>query len=185
MESSAMQRQMRKMRVGLLFLLGIALSACAADGMLGASSTGATPYPPPGYSHTVQTPHVALFWNCTRPESGVLQLAGLAMNPWSNQPIRFLEFEFVGVRGEERTVSEAKAEARDIQLFTNQSTPFRLDLRLTGSEDRFDLYYRYRFQEGDHSPRIVMAAWDGPMLLAQVTRFRVRDACSDTQHLVR
>jgi len=170
----------------LLFVLaGIALSGCAADGSLMGSATQATPYPPPGYSHTAQSGHVALYWNCAQPESSVVQLTAIAFNPWSSQPVRFLELELVGVDSGGRTVSAAQAEARDIQLFTNQSTPFQLNLRATGKESRFDLYYRYRFQEDGHDRMDASLAWDGPMLFAQQMQFRVWDACSETQHRVR
>ncbi len=179
-------RWMREIRIGLLFFLGFFLSACAADGTLQFPPMTSTPYPPPGYVHRVETSHVALYWNCTQPEPGMLQLAGLAFNPWSSQPVRFLEFELVGVNDKERTASVAKAEAQDLQLFTNQSTTFTLDLRMAGGEVRFDLYYQYRFQEGDHNRIVAGPVAGGPFLLAQQTnRFMVRDACSDSQHLAR
>jgi hypothetical protein len=168
-------------------VLAIALSACVADESLRASAKEATPYPPPGYSHTVQSSHVALYWNCALPETGIIQVSGFAFNPWSSQPVRFLELELVGVGSWERTVSEAGTKARDIQLFTNQSTPFQLSLRTTGGETRFDLYYRYQFQDdGGHDRMDASLAWDGPILFAQAQKqFRVRDACSETQHRVR
>ena len=162
--------------------LGITLSACAADETL---KTSGPAYPPPGYSHTVQSNDVALYWNCARPETGAIQVSGLAFNPWSAQPVRFLELELVGVGSGERTVSEVGTQARDIQLLTNQSTPFQLDLRTTGAETRFDLYYRYKFQDDGHHPKEASLAWDGPVLFAQSQKqFRVRDACSETLHRV-
>jgi hypothetical protein len=167
-----------------VLLLVVGMSACAADGTR--QGAGApTPYPPPGYSHTVQSSHVVLYWNCTRPDPAVVQVSGLAFNPWSDQPIRFLELELVGVDPRERSVSEARAEAPDIQLFTNQSTPFRLDLRTTGTESRLDLYYRYKFQDGGRDRLASSVAWDGPILFAQQQKqFRVWDACSETLHRV-
>lgn len=174
---------MRQIRVGLLILLGIGVVACAADGTLKQSAMTA-PYPPPGYAHTVSA-HVALYWNCSTPESGRLQVEGVAVNPWSDQPIKLLQFDLVGVDGRDRVVSEAKADARDIQIFTNQSSPFGLDLKTGGSEVRYDLFYQYRFQEGDHGAWMARVS-TGPFLLAQQTnRFMVRDACSETQHRVR
>jgi hypothetical protein len=129
---------------------------------------------------------VALYWNCARSEPGVVEVNGLAFNPWSDQPVRFLEIELVGVVGPyDRTVSAAHTKAPDIQLFTNQSTPFQLSLRTTGTESRLDLYYRYQFHDGGRDPFIASLAWDAPMLFAQQQQFRVRDACSETQHRVR
>lgn len=173
----------REIRVGLLILLGIGVAACAADGTLKQSAMTA-PYPPPGYAHTVSA-HVALYWNCSTPESGRLQVEGVAVNPWSDQPIKLLQFDLVGVDGRDRVVSAAKADARDIQIFTNQSSPFQLDLRTTGGEVRYDLYYQYVFRDRGHNAVVAMAG-NGPFLLAQQDqRFLVRDACSETQHRVR
>lgn len=173
-------------RLTLVCAIGIALSACTADQSLRGPAAAATPYPPPGYTHTIQSSHVALYWTCTRPDAGSVQVNGLAFNPWSGQPIRFLELELVGVSSGERTVSEVGTKAPDIEILTNQSTPFQLTLRTTGAETRFDLYYRYIFQDEGDDRRQTSLAWDGPILLAQSQKqFRVRDACSATLHRVR
>jgi hypothetical protein len=150
-----------------------------------ASAPPATPYPPPGYSHTVQSSHVALYWNCARLDSGILEVRGVAFNPWASQPVRDLEVELVGVDARDRTLSAARTDAPDSQLFTNKSTPFQVNLRTTGAESRFDLYYRYKFQDGGGERLLASLAWDGPILLAQQKQFRVRDACSDSQHRTR
>jgi len=177
--------EMRGIRLALVVLLGLTLSACAMDESLRPSAKAATPYPPPGYSHTVQSSDVALYWNCARPESAVVQVSGVAFNPWASQPVRFLELELVGVDSGERTVSEVGTKAPDIQLFTSESTPFQLSLRTTGGETRVDLYYRYQFQDDGHHPKEASLAWDGPILFEQAQKqFRVRDACSETQHRV-
>jgi hypothetical protein len=116
----------------------------------------------------------------------MLRLEGVAINPGQSQPVRHLEFELVGVDARGRAVSEARDVVRDYQLFTNESTPFRLDLKKAGSEVRFDLYYEYQFQEGDHNDFISKVAWRGGTLLAlQPNRFLVRDACSETSHRAR
>lgn len=172
------------MRAGLLLLLGMGLSACAADGTSVLSAAAPAPYPPPGYAHRVASSHMELYWNCTRPEPGVLELDGVAVNPWSSQEVRFLEFDLVGVDNYDRTVSDAKGEARDFLLRTNQSTPFNLTLRTAGNEVRFDLFYQYRFQENG-GRFIAGAPATVPRLLAQTQRFMARDVCSETQHRVR
>jgi len=180
-----MDWEMRGIRFALSVLVGIALSGCAADGSFTGSAPPATPYPPPGYNHTVQSGAVVLYWNCARPEPGVVEISGLAFNPWNSQPVRSLELELVGVDSREHTVSEVGAEARDMQILTNQSTPFHLRLRTAGSESRLDLYYRYKFQDGGRDRMLASLAWNAPILLAQQVQFRVRDACSETQHRVR
>lgn len=182
-----MKRERWSIRVAVLLVLGLVLSACAADGTFRPLASTSTPYPPSGYKHTVQSSHVVLYWNCTQPEAGVLRLDGVAFNPWMGAPVQYLEFEVEGVDAVAGSVSEGKAAARDIQIHTNQSTPFRIDLRTTGKEVRYDLYYQYRMNEGEGSNRIDASLdWDGPVLFAQQNRrFSVRDACSDTQHLAR
>jgi hypothetical protein len=163
--------------MGLLGLLSLGLAACAQM-----ASAPRVPYPPPGYEHRIQSSHVTLFWNCTLPDPGRLQIGGLAFNIWSSQPIRYLELEAVGVDGNERSVASMKTKADDIQIFTNESTPFRIDLPVAGSVSRIDLYYQYLFQEGDHAI-IVSSAASVPFRLAQGTvRFHVRDACNPSQH---
>ena len=176
----------RKIKGAFLLLLGVALSACAADGTLLQLPPPFAAYPPTGFKHTVQTSHVVLYWNCTQPEAGVLRLEGVAFNPWMSAPVQYLEFEVEGVDAGAGSVSEGKAAARDIQIHTNQSTPFQIDLRTTGKEVRHDLYYQYRMNEGEGKRMEASLDWDGPVLFAQQNRrFSVRDACSDTQHLVR
>ncbi|MCX5733704.1 MAG: hypothetical protein NTW68_05200 [candidate division NC10 bacterium] len=182
-----MKRERWSIRVAVLFVLGLALSACAADGTFKPLTSTSTPYPPSGYMHTVQTSHVVLYWNCAQPEAGVLRLEGAAYNPWMSAPVQYLEFELEGVDAMAGSVSEGKAAARDIQIHTNRSSPFQIDLRTTGKEVRYDLYYQYRMNDGQGGNRMDASLdWDGPVLFAQQNRrFSVRDACSDTQHLVR
>jgi len=178
-------KRIGNIRIGFLLLLGISLSACVGEGMLRFPAATPVPYPPPGYAHRVGTPQVGLFYNCINPEPGVLRLEGIAFNIWSAQPVRFLEFELAGVSAQERTVSETVGEARDIQIFTGQNSPFQMDLRMTGGEQRYDLYYQYQF--GETNPERPIA---GPMVTGAFprhhgNRFLVRDACSPTQHLFR
>jgi hypothetical protein len=176
----------RKIKVAFLLLLGAALSACAADGTFLQLPPPFAAYPPTGFKHTVQSSHVVLYWNCTQPEAGVLRLDGVAFNPWMSAPVQYLEFEMEGVDAVAGSVSEGKAAAQDIQIRTNRSSPFQIDLRTTGKEVRYDLYYQYRMNEGEGRRMDASLDWDGPVLFAQQNRrFSVRDACSDTQHLAR
>jgi hypothetical protein len=173
--------------LGLLCLATFGLSACAGDGTLRMPTATPTPYPPQGYAHRVATSHVELYYNCSTPSPGGVHLDGLAFNPWSSQPVRALEFELVGVDSRGWSVSEAATQARDYQIFTNQSTPFELDLKTVGSEVRFDMYFAYQFSEGDHDNiQLSKVAWQGPMALAlQPNRSLVWNACSPTLHLAR
>jgi hypothetical protein len=156
-------------------LLGLA--GCAGGGL-------AAPVAPPaadptaGYARRVESAHVALFWSCRVPGPDRLQLEGVALNPWSMQPVGFLEVELAGVDAGERVRSAGRGAAEAFMLRTNQTTPFRLELRPTGAEVRFDLYYGYRFQD---TGRSLVAGPGAPpaILLAQEQRFLVRDACRE------
>jgi hypothetical protein len=172
-----------RVRTGLLALLGIALSACAAAGTGELPAAEAGVNPPAGFAHRVGTSHLELYWNCSRPGPGVLRFEGVAHQTGSPQEVRFLELELVGVNGAERSVSQARAALSDILLHTNQTAPFRLDVRTAGSEVRFDLFYKYQFQENGH-PFPVASAGGGSRLFAQEQRFMARDVCSDAQHRV-
>jgi hypothetical protein len=171
-------------------LLGVCPFAWAQSGVTAVAAPAG--YPPAGYTHTVQSSQVALYWNCARPDRSSMHVDGIAANPWSDQPVQFLGFDLVGEDGRGHTVSSAHSDARDILLRTNQQTPFTIDLRTAGTEERFDLYYEYQFQDRGHRPFASNTAWDGatisqkpPVLLAWTNQFMVHDACSPTQHLVR
>ena len=167
---------LRDMLPGVLVL---ALGACALP------AARPSPYPPDAYAHRVASSHVVLYWNCVRPEPGILRVQGVAQNPWSSQEVRFLEAELVGVDGRERTVSYAKGAAQDILIRTNQFSLFQVELRAAGSEVRFDLYYEYRFQDVEMEARLAGPLAGAPRLLAQIQRFLARDVCSEAQHRAR
>lgn len=144
--------------------------------------------PPESFTYRVATSEIVLLWNCLQPEPRLLSLEGVAWSPWQAQPVQLLEFELVGVDAQDRMTAEKAGEARDLQLHTNQMTPFTLELKTTGTEVRFDLYYRYQFRQFFEG-NAVDARLAGPLvashsssLLAQTISYLVRDACSDSQH---
>lgn len=159
----------------------MSLAGCAA---MEAPGSGTMPgSPPEAFAHRVATSEVLLLWNCLEPEPGLLRVEGVVRSPWQAQPIRELEFDLVGVDAQERTTAQTAGTARDYQIYTNQSTSFQLALNRTGSEVRFDLYYRYRFnEEWDMSALVAGPPTVGPRLLAQMRTFLVRDVCGATQH---
>jgi hypothetical protein len=125
------------------FLLAVSLvmslAGCAA---MDASERGSmSTVPPETFTHRVATSEVVLLWNCLQPESDQLTLEGVARNPWAAQPIQYLEFDLVGVDGQERTTARGAGAARDLQILTNQGSPFHLGLKIAGTEVRFYLYY--------------------------------------------
>jgi len=176
---------MRIRAIGLM-LLAIGLAACVSFEATQQSGGQPTPYPPNHFGHRVANADLVLFWNCERPDPSVLRLDGVAQNPWSAQPIRYLEFELVGMDGRDRVVSQAKGTARDILIYTSQVSPFQLDLRTVGSEARFDLFYEYKFLEAEDKDALLSGpVVEGWRLLAQTSRYMARDVCSETKHRVR
>ena len=165
-------------------LLGLTLGACAPEGSARPPAAAPAVYPPAVFAHRVASSHVVLYWNCARPEPGILRLDGVAQNPWSQQEVRFLELTLAGADASDRYVSEAATALPEFLLRTNQISAFQLDLRGTGAEVRFDLFYQYRFQDGGRS--FVAGHLAGaPQMLAQTISFMARDVCSETQHRVR
>jgi hypothetical protein len=173
------------MRLGLGMLLVSTLAGCAADGMRSSSMIGSEPYPPPGLSHRIASSHVELYWRCDRGESGVMRVEGTARNPWYSQDVRFLEFDLLGVDRDDRTVSSAHSAAANFMLGTNQITRFAVALRTTGRETRYDLLYRYLFNEMEEMSARLAGPSMRPRLAQSTVQFMVRDACSETQHLAR
>ncbi len=171
-------------RVWLAAASALSLSACAGGYQSTQFLSSALQVDPTaGFTNRVSSNQVVLYWNCTRPEPGILRVEGVAHNPWSSQAIRFLEFDLVGVVDWDREVSATSATLQDILLWTNEVSAFRLDLRTVGTETRFDLYYQYRFNN-----ERLLAGPPGPeprRLTQQLRRFLVRDVCSETQHRIR
>lgn len=163
----------------LLVVVAMGVTSCTAVNTPG---TGA---PPEVFMHRTANSEVVLLWNCLQPASGGLRVEGVAHSPWQAQPIRFLELQLVGVDAQNRQTAEAAGKARDIQIFTNQRSPFQLDLRTVGTEARVDLFYQYLFNAEWDTAMVAGPPMVGPRLYAQTRTNMVRDACSPTQHLAR
>ncbi len=163
-------------------LLGVVVMGVTACAAMDTPGPGA---PPEAFAHRAATSELVLFWNCREPAAGVLRVEGVAQNPWQAQPIGFLELQVEGVDGQGRQTAVAAGKAGAILIFTNQSSPFQLDLRSSGTEVRFDLYYQYLFNEEFKDALLAGPPMVGPRLYAQTRTALVRDACSPTQHLAR
>ena len=100
------------------------------------------------FARRVSDGTVDVYWNCTRPESGLLRLEGAVNSPVVPGAIHDVELTLYGVDGADRDVSRAQGHTADYQVFTMSPSPFRLDLRLVGSEVRFDPRYQYRGSNG-------------------------------------
>ena len=170
------------MRQAVLFVgMAMAVTACAAV------DTPGTGVPLEAFTHRVANSEVVLRWNCLQPASGLLRVEGVAHNPWQAQPIGYLELQVVGIDAQGRQTAETAGQAPDIQILTNEQSPFQLDLRTVGTEVRVDLFYQYRFnQEWEAAVLLAGPPLVGPRRYAQsTTTYMVRDACSPTQHLAR
>jgi hypothetical protein len=148
----------------------------------GCAMPGSGPLAPLVFEQRVASSHVELRWTCSEPLPGTLRVEGLAANPWSAQEVRFLEVELVGVNARDQVVVSASAAAADILIHTNQQSPFRVELRPTGAEVRYDLFYQYRYSEEEMLAALLPTL---PRVAQQLQRFMVRDACSPTQHRAR
>lgn len=171
-----------------LLMLGamlMSMAGCATMDMPGGSAppTGT----PESFAHRAASSEVLLRWTCRQPEPGLLRVEGVAQNFGQAQPVGYLQFDLVGVDAQGRTTAETSGAVTAIQLRTNESTPFQLDLKTTGAEARFDLYYHYRFQDEFDTSSILLAG--PPMvpshLMAQTRAFMIRDVCGANQHLPR
>jgi hypothetical protein len=116
---------------------------------------------------------VTVYWNCTRPEPGALQVDGVVQNTGGGV-VQFAEVELVAVDAQDRTIASVRSAVRDVQIETNQISPFQLGLRTVGAEARSDLYYEYRVRSS--------FGFGGAKLSPE--RFRARDVCSESQHRV-
>jgi len=169
-------------QLGLCVGIVMAVAACAAV------DTEGTPAPVDTFVHRAANSDLVLRWNCVQPSAGTLRVEGVAHNPWQAQPIGHLELQAVGVDSQGRQTAAAEGKARDVQILTNERSPFQLDLKTTGAEVRVDLHYRYLFNHEWESGALLLAGPPvaGLKLYAQATNtYMVRDACSPTQHLAR
>jgi len=162
-----------KVRWSLAAFLGLALAACAAEGPGPPVATQPPLYPPAVFAHRVSTTAVSVYWNCTQPEPGALYVEGVVQNTGGGV-VQFAEVEIVSVDARDRTIASVRTAVPDVQIQTNQMSPFRLGLRTVGAEARIDLYYEYRARSffGMGASKV------------SPERFRARVVCSETQHRV-
>ncbi len=120
-------------------LAGLVLGSLVACGHPGLTQ----PLKPETFARQVSDGTVVVYWNCTRPEPGLLRVEGMMSNPVVPAPIRDVDLTLYGVDGTGRDVSRVSGGTAGYQIPAMASSPFRLDLRLAGGDVRFDLRYRY------------------------------------------
>ena len=150
-----------------LVAMGLLLAACATTGTFRVPASGPGNYPPVVYAHRVGGEDVEIYWNCTQPEPGLVEIDGVVQNV-GGRDVKFMELNLVGVDSRDYSVSEATTALPEIDLTINETSPFQMRLRAIGSEVRFDLYYQYYSSSRTGFPH----------------RNFARDACSPAQHLV-
>jgi len=91
---------------------------------------------------------MVVYWNCTQGEPGRLVIEGAAANPYYTVPLRDIALVVSGFDAQNRQVSRAGGGTADYQVSPGAASPFRLDLRLAGGEERFDLRTEYRGAPG-------------------------------------
>jgi len=147
--------------------VGLMVSACAGAEIGGPAESKL--YPPAVYARRVSTNDVDVYWNCTRPEPTLVRFEGVVHN-WRGGRVKFLELELVGADARDRYVSGGKTALKDFVLYTNQISPYALQVRPAGTEERFDLFYWYYI--------------DARIGESGRQQFLARDACSPHQHRV-
>jgi hypothetical protein len=151
-------------RLAWVLIACLVLSACAASG----GGDAVVPAPQATYTHVNGSSYVDLYWNCA-PMDGGLRVSGVAHNARAGR-VWDVRIEADGVDAQGRSTAVTSSGIADSIIFINQASPFRVDLKTTGAEARFDLVYQYRM--------------DMTMGEDRYPHYLVRDACSPTQNLV-
>jgi len=123
-------------------------------------------YPPHVYEQRISTNDVSIYWRCT-PASDSIRFEGVVQNTKGCR-VKFMELELAGVEGHLRYTSSATTALQDIILQPSQISPFTIQVKPTGAEGRYDLFYHYQID----------SAIGGDTYL----RFRALDVCSPRQH---
>jgi len=125
--------------------IGSALTVLVLGSLVACGQPGVTqPLGPETFARQVSDGTVVLYWNCTRPASGLLRVDGVMSNPVVPGPIRDVDLTLYGVDGTGRDVSRVTGSTASYQIPPMVSSPFRLDLPLAGGDVQFDLRYQYQ-----------------------------------------
>jgi len=146
--AEAMDLAARRLYAVTLASLAVALAGCGT----------ARPMPDVNsFAHRVTDNVVVLYWDCSRPAPGVVQVAGVANNPYYMTPVQNLGFRLYGVNTQGSDVSLAQGNAQAFLIYMNSPSPFTLDLKTQGTEVRYDLIYIYRLGQPPGGARALVA----------------------------
>ena len=121
----------------LLALAGLAICLGACAGMAPQKAVL------DDFSNRATRGPVYMYWNCSRPEGGLLQIDGVAVQPGFPSPVRDLKLRVEGLDARGAVVSKGEAAANDYVMHQMEQNPFRVTVRTVGTESRFDLTYTY------------------------------------------
>jgi hypothetical protein len=150
-------------RCWVLACAGTILAACGAGGIPPVSQQI---YPPHVYEQRISTNDVSIYWRCT-PASDSIRFEGVVQNTKGCR-VKFVELELAGADARDRYISDATTALSDAILQPSQISPFAIQVKPTGAEGRYDLFYQYQID----------SAIGGDTYL----RFRALDVCSPRQH---
>jgi hypothetical protein len=166
-------RQRMRVRIGVLALVGMGLTACTSVEISRSAPAQSVAPPPEAFTHRLATPEVALYWNCTRPEAGVLHFDGIAKNI-AGREVRSLALRLTSVDANNLLLEAAALPT--IILHSDKFSPVHLQLLIRGTEARFDLSYEYPL-----APPV-----DLPTPRAATTeQFTATDVCARTRYRAR
>ena len=125
--------------------VGRVLTVLVFGSLVACGQPGATqPLRPETFARQVSDGSVVLYWNCTRPASGILRVEGVVSNAFVPAPIRDVDLTLYGVDAPGRDVSRVTGSTASYQIPPMVTSPFRLDLPLAGGDVQFDLRYQYQ-----------------------------------------
>jgi hypothetical protein len=117
----------------VLAILALGLAGCAAP-----QKAMLDDFP----NHATRGP-VYVYWTCSRPEPGLLQVDGVAVQPGYPSPVLGLKMRLEGLDARGATLSVGEATAKEYAMQTMQQNPFQVTVRTVGTEKRFNLTYKY------------------------------------------
>jgi len=96
------------------------------------------------YAHQVTDGTLALYWNCNRTSAGIVQIQGMANNPYMTAPLEDLVLHFYGYSAQGATVVRASTMPKEYWINTNAPSPFTVNLQTKGAVAKVDVAYSYQ-----------------------------------------
>ncbi len=157
-------------RGGLVAVMSVVLTACAADHYTDLSSP---PVPPPAsFAHRAASPDIELFWNCSQPQPQAMKITGAARNSGKRE-VRSVSLTIRSLRTGDVPILLTAEALPEIILYAAGPSPFQIDLRLENAPSRIDISATYQV-----TPDLGAPSSTGPQ-----GSLIVEDACSPSRNL--